>query len=60
VLVVAEGVCLPQQAVHQRGLAVVNVGDDGDVAKVGSFNHSSQQSAVSHQPSALNTLKADR
>jgi hypothetical protein len=25
---------LPQQLVHQRGLAVVNVGDDGDVAKV--------------------------
>ena len=33
-LVVAEGAGLLQQAVDQRGLAVVDVGDDGDVAKV--------------------------
>ena len=32
-LVVAEGAGLLQQAVDQRGLAVVDVGDDGDVAK---------------------------
>ena len=32
-LVVAEGAGLAQQLVDQRGLAVVDVGDDGDVAK---------------------------
>ncbi len=36
-LVLAEGVRLAQEAIHQRGLAVVHVGDDGDVTKVGSF-----------------------
>ena len=34
-LVVAEDVGLAQHAVHQGGLAVVDVGDDGDVANVG-------------------------
>ena len=33
-LVLAEGAALLQQAVHQRGLAVVDVGDDRDVADV--------------------------
>ena len=33
-LVVAEGAALLQQAVDQRGLAMVDVGDDGDVADV--------------------------
>ena len=36
-LVLAEGVRLAQQAVHEGGLAVVNVGDDGDVTEIGSF-----------------------
>ena len=34
-LVVAEGAALPQQLVDEGGLAVVDVGDDGDVAEVG-------------------------
>ena len=33
-LVLAEDVGGPQQPVHQGGLAVVDVGDDGDVADV--------------------------
>ena len=33
-LVVAKGAGLLQQAIDQRGLAVVDVGDDGDVAEV--------------------------
>ena len=33
-LVVAEGAGLLQQTVDERGLAVVDVGDDGDVTKV--------------------------
>jgi hypothetical protein len=28
---------LAQEAIHEGGLAVVNVRDDGDVTKVGSF-----------------------
>ena len=32
-LIFAEGAGLPQQLVHQRGFAVVNVGNDGDVAQ---------------------------
>ena len=32
-LVGAEGAALAQQGVHEGGLAVVDVGDDGDVAK---------------------------
>jgi len=32
-LVLTEGAGLPQQLVYQRGLAVVNVGDDGDIAQ---------------------------
>ena len=31
-LVSGEGAGLTQQLIHERGLAVVNVGDDGDVA----------------------------
>ena len=34
-LVRAEGAGLAEQGVDQRGLAVVDVGDDGDVAQVG-------------------------
>ena len=34
VLVLGERACLDQQLVDERGLAVVDVGDDGDVAKV--------------------------
>ena len=33
-LVLAEGAALAQQLVHERGLAVVDVGDDGDVANL--------------------------
>ena len=33
-LVGAESAALPQHGVHQRGLAVVDVGDDGDIANV--------------------------
>jgi len=29
-----QGLGLPQQLVHERGLAVVDVGDDGDIAEV--------------------------
>ncbi len=38
VLVVAEGVRLAQETVHEGGLAVVHVGDDGDISEVGSFD----------------------
>ena len=34
VLVVAEGACLMQQLVDQRGFAVVDVSNDGDVAEI--------------------------
>jgi hypothetical protein len=34
VLVGAEGAGLLEQAVHERGLAVVNVRDDGDISNV--------------------------
>ena len=33
-LVVAEHAALVQHGVHQRGLAVVDVGDDGDIANL--------------------------
>ena len=39
VLVRAEGAGLPEHRVDQRGLAVVDVGDDGDVADVGAGGH---------------------
>ena len=35
VLVVAEGAALPEEGVDEGGLAVVDVGDDGDVADLG-------------------------
>jgi hypothetical protein len=40
---------LLQQAIHQRGLAVVDVGDNGDVAKFHSFSSGSDKgwSAIS-------------
>ena len=38
VLVVAESMGLAQQAVHQGGLAVVHMGDDGNISEIGSFN----------------------
>ncbi len=34
-LVVAEELALVQDAVHQCGLAVIDVGDDGDIAQFG-------------------------
>ena len=33
-LIVSEGACEFEQLVNQRGFAVVNVGDDGDVANL--------------------------
>ena len=39
-LIGAEGATLPEHGVDQRGLAVVNVGDDGDVADSRSGTHS--------------------
>ena len=33
-LIVAESAALAQQGVHQRGLAVVNVSDDSDIAQI--------------------------
>ena len=36
-LVVAEGMRLTQETIHEGGLAMVNMGDDGDVSEVGSF-----------------------
>ena len=38
-LVLAENAALPQQLVHQGGLAVVNVGNDGHVAQILSLCH---------------------
>src|SRR5262249_1006292 len=45
-LVLAEDVGLLEQGIHQRGLAVVHVGDDGDVAQVGAAGGLSE-----HDPS---------
>ena len=39
VLVLAEGAGLPQHRVHERGLAVVDVGHDRHVADVFSLGH---------------------
>ena len=39
VLVGAEGAGLPQHLVDERRLAVVDVGDDGDVAEIGALEH---------------------
>jgi hypothetical protein len=39
VLVLAEGTALPEHLVDERGLAVVDVGDDRDVAQVGAGGH---------------------
>ena len=39
VLVLAEGARLPQHRVHERGLAVIDVGHDGHVAQVFSAGH---------------------
>ena len=52
-LVVTEGVRLAQETIHQRGFAVVHVGNNGNVAEIGSFfKHSStfsfQRSAFSN------------
>ena len=33
-LIVAESAALTQHGIHQRGLAVVNVSDNGDVAQI--------------------------
>ena len=37
-LIFAENAPLPQHLIHQGGLAVVHVGDDGNVAKIVSYN----------------------
>ena len=42
VLVGAEGARLPQQTVDERGLAVIDVRDDRDVAQVGAYRHRSR------------------
>ena len=34
----AEHAALPQQLIHQRGLSMIDVGDDGDIAKVFSLS----------------------
>jgi len=39
VLVATEGARLPQQVIDERGLAMVNVSDDGDVTDVFARNH---------------------
>ena len=54
-LVVAEGMRLAQQPVHQGGLAVVDVGDDGNIAEIGSFFEHSQLSALSS--SAIGSIR---
>ncbi len=36
-LVLAEGVTLAQETIHEGGLAVVDVGDDGNISEVSSF-----------------------
>ena len=41
-LVVTEGVRLAQETIHQGGFTVIHVGNDGNIAKIGSFfQHSS-------------------
>ena len=45
VLVRAERTRLPEQGVHERRLAVVDVGDDGDVADLGALGHEARVSA---------------
>ena len=50
-LVGAEDAALVQQGVHERGLAVVDVGDDGDVAaeRVGDGRRGSSGARASYQ-----------
>src|SRR6185503_17221743 len=38
VLVITEGMGLAQQAIHDGGLAVVNMRDDGDISDISSFD----------------------
>ena len=53
VLVGAEGSGLPQQTVDERGLAVIDVRDDRDVAQVGAYRHQCQASAGPSSRSGL-------
>ena len=46
VLVRAERAGLPEHRVHERGLAVVDVGDDGDVADIGAQRHRPRVAAI--------------
>jgi hypothetical protein len=39
-----------QQAIHERGLAVVDVGDDGDVAKFHSYSSGSDHGGSTISP----------
>ena len=45
-LVLAEGMRLAQQEIHQRGLAVVHVGNDGNISEVSSFDQHGHYKAV--------------
>ena len=47
-LVAAEGAALAEQAVHEGGLAMVDVGDDGDVApeRVGDFRRGTSSESI--------------
>jgi hypothetical protein len=38
-LVIAEDAALPEHGIHQRGLAVVDVGDDGQIAQILTLFH---------------------
>ena len=44
-LALVDGVALLQQPVGQRGLAVVDVGDDGKIADMGKFGHKTYTSS---------------
>ena len=47
-LVVAEGPRLAKQLVDQRGLAVVDVGDDGDIAQAAGHERLSRCAGAAH------------
>src|SRR3546814_8213618 len=51
-LVVAEGAGLAEKLVHQRGLAMIDVRDDGDVADRKSTRLNSSHSCASRMPSS--------
>jgi len=39
ILIGAKGACLPKHGIDQRGLSVVNVGDDGNVSQIFAYRH---------------------